>query len=594
MSSQISSREFLKEIAALGNKLRFDIESFSTGLDNSPDAIKQRRKRVLDGDFKFFAYTYFPHHIRGTSSLFQSHFCTRLPQILERKSGAIEWWIAPRGEAKSSLASKITPVWCVVQALRQNKDIQKELDVKPPAIFCDYVILLGAETSLPDKLVEVVKTELTVNPALMLDFPEVCGRGSQWKIGEIVTKTGVKVEAFGAEQGIRGTSHGASRPTLIIGDDLIKDSEAKSPTERNNRWEFITKAIEYLGPPDGSVKYIGVGTVLNKDDPISRAKKTVGHVVHHFKALVQEPINSDLWAKCEELMLNDDKHILDEYTRAGQDVPEESLPSYIFYMQNKEAMDLGAVISWASVRSLYWLMRQKAKDKSAFATEMQGDARADEDKVFTNITYWQQRSHDWIIFGACDPSMGRGETSDPSAILIGGYDTKLKKLHVMEADIKRRVPSKLEADLISAQRFFNTVAMGFENNNAYEHSRTTFIKAGIAAGVPLPLVGITAKIPLEVRVDSLEPYITDKFSPSIVFNPKLKLLIDELDTWPLSQTHHHYDGLSALHLLWTVAITRSGGYDGYQSLAPRNRYVTADNNCDFDGDDNIYQGREIW
>ncbi|MBN0038340.1 hypothetical protein JTL77_36460, partial [Pseudomonas aeruginosa] len=103
-----------------------------------------------------------------------------------------------------------------------------------------------------------------------------------------------------------GTFHGASRPKLLLGDDLITDKEAKSPTERNNRWDWLEKAIDYLGPPDGSVKYLGVGTVLNKDDPISRAKRTVGHLVHHFRAIETFPAHMDLWAHCEEVMLNDD------------------------------------------------------------------------------------------------------------------------------------------------------------------------------------------------------------------------------------------------------------------------------------------------
>ena len=111
------------------------------------------------------------------------------------------------------------------------------------------------------------------------------------------------------------------------------------------------------------------------------------------------------------------------------------------------------------------------------------------------------------MFGACDPSMGKGETSDPSAILIGGFDTKINKLHVIEASIKRRVPSKLEYDLIEMQREYNCIGIGFENNNAYEFMRQAFIKAGASANVPLPLIPITATIAPEVRIDSLEPFI---------------------------------------------------------------------------------------
>ncbi|WP_316154734.1 hypothetical protein [Cupriavidus sp. BIC8F] len=573
MAENLTDREFKKELALLSAQLLRDIEAHQSGLDASPAAIAERRRRVLkDGDFQFFAYTYFPHHIRGTPSSFQGHFCQRFPRLLEQPRGALEWWVAPRGEAKSSLATKIGPAYCVVRGLLQRPEIQKEVGWEGPLPpFIDYVILLGAETKLPAKLIEVVKTELTANAMLLLDFPEACGSTTLWRIGEAVFNTNVKLESFGADQAIRGTFHGASRPKLLMGDDLITDAEAKSPTERTNRWNWLTKAIDYLGPPDGSVKYAGVGTVLDKDDPISRAKKTIGHVVHHFRAIEQMPSNMDLWAQCEELMRNQDRVVVEEASRDGRVVPEEELPSYRFYMEHRAEMDAGARISWPSVRSLFWLMRQRAKALRAFNTELQGDPRTDEDKIFGNITFWVQRLHHWMMFGACDPSMGANEKSDPSALLVGGFDTWNSKLHLIAAEIKRRVPSKLEADLIAMQREFKCRAIGFENNNAYEHSRQTFIQAGMRAGVPLPLVGVTATVAPEVRIDSLEPFITDRLAPSILLHADLRQLLDELDTWPEKQSHHHYDGLTALHILWMIASTRAHGSYEYTAVPKRSQ-----------------------
>lgn len=556
----LSEKQFLDEIAAQAISLRKEIEAKRLGLDTSPKAIAKRRRRVLVGkDFEFFAYTYFPHHVWGKPSKFQKHFCNRFPQLLEQNTGCREWWKAPRGEAKSSLATKIGPCWVAAQALLQRQDVRVELglDANLPA-FMDYLVVLGAETKFPAKLLEVAKTELTLNANLEMDFPEVCGKTSNWKIGECTTRTGVKFESFGAEQAIRGTFHGASRPKVLLGDDLITDKEAKSPTERDNRWNWLEKAVDYLGPPDGSVKFIGVGTALNTDDPISRAAHTVGHVVHHFKALECLPTHMDLWEQCEELMRNEDSRAIEKTTLKGKVISDKELPSYKFYLKNKKKMDIGAVTSWPSVRSLYWLMRQRAKNPRAFGTEMQGEARNDEDAVFTNLSYWVSRLHHWIMFGACDPSMGKGETSDPSAILVGGFDTRVNKLHVIEAAIKRRVPSKLCADLISMQREYNCQAWGFENNNAYEHMRTSFIDVAIDQKVSLPLVGVTTTVAPEVRIDSLEPFITD-LDPKILFHAKLSLLLAELNDWPEPQSHHHYDGLTALQILWMIAVSRAGG-----------------------------------
>jgi len=574
--SDLKTKEFLDEIAALRSGLQNEIEAKQANLDMSPEARAARRRRVLkDGDYEFFAYTYFPHHIWGVHSQFQEHFCSTFPKLLSKKSGTRSWWVAPRGEAKSTLLTKIGPVWITVQGLLQEATIRNEIDWQGdiPA-FLDYIVFLGAELRMPTKLMEAVKMELTINNMLAMDFPEICGKTSKWKIGEFVTQNGVKMEPFGADQAIRGTFHFASRPKVLLGDDLITDKEAKSPTERENRFNWLEKSVDYLGPPDGSVKYFGVGTILNKDDPISRAKNTIGHTVHHFKAIETLPSKMEFWEKCETLMRNDDRRIELAMQKKGQEPETEDLPSYKYYLKHKKQMDKGAVTSWPAVRSLFWLMRQRAKNKRAFGTEMQGDARADEDKVFTGYQFWVQQLQHWIFFGSCDPSMGKGETSDPSSLLVGGWDTKKNKLHVIEADIKRRVPSKLCSDLIKMQKEYGCQGWAFENNNAYEHMRKSFIEEAKRKHIILPLVGITATVPQEVRIDSIEPNITD-IDPDILFHSKLLRLIEEMDDWPEKQPHHHYDGLVALHLLYHIAVTRAGGLPKIQTRGRKDSVNTS-------------------
>lgn len=568
--SDLNAKAFLDEIAQLRVGIQREIEAHAANLDLSPEAIRARRRRVLnDQDFEFFAYTYFPHHIWGDKSLFQAHFCQTFPRLLNKRGGVKTWWVAPRGESKSTLLTKIGPLWITVQGLLQKAAVRAEVGWKgdaPP--FLDYIVFLGAELKMPTKLMEVSKIELTVNNMLATDFPEVCGKSAKWKIGEFITRNGVKFEPFGADQAIRGTFNFASRPKVLLGDDLITDKEAKSPTERDNRWNWLEKAVDYLGPPDGSVKYLGVGTILNKDDPISRARNTIGHTVHHFKAIETMPTHMDLWDQCEAIMRNDDRKLELAMQRKGQEPEVEDLPSFKFYKRRKKKMDAGAVTSWPGVRSLFWLMRQRAKNKRAFGTEMQGDARADEDRVFIGYQFWVSRLKDWIMFGACDPSMGKGQSSHPSAILVGGWDTRKKKLHVEEADIKRRVPSKLSADLIKYQRRHSCQAWGFESVNAFDHMRKTFMADAKAAHVVLPLVGITSNVPKEVRIDGLEPHITD-MDPDILFHARLVRLIEELDDWPEKQPHHDYDGLDALQILYHIAVTRTGGLPRIGSLGRR-------------------------
>ena len=102
------------------------------------------------------------------------------------------------------------------------------------------------------------------------------------------------------------------------------------------------------------------------------------------------------------------------------------------------------------------------------------------------------------------------------------------------------------------------MATPFENNNAYEHMRTSTIKSALEKNTYLPLHGVTATVPQEVRIDSLEPVITG-IDPRILFHARLKRLLEELDDWPEKQDDHHFDGLVALHLLWMIAVSRGSG-----------------------------------
>lgn len=551
------SADFEREIHDLQTELRLAIEAKATRLDTGTEAIVERRRRVLLGDFRYFAWTYFPHHIWGEPSPFQRDFCRRLPLVLDAGHGCREWWVAPRGENKSTLLTKIGPAFVVVRHLLQDEDIRRAagMDATPQKI--DYLLLFSAETGLAEKMLAVVQVELESNPQLRLDFPEVMGQGPTWRIGALTTRNHVRIEPKGADQHVRGSFFGASRPQAAFGDDWLKDIEAHSPKVTGKRWDYYNQTVCHLGPPDIGIKSVNAATNISTVDMVSRARKSPDDVVHSYKALVRLPDRMDLWAACEERMRNQDRSAIEAAKARGEVTPREDLPSYSFYKEHRAAMEAGAEVSWEA-RGLYDLMRARAVNRKAFDSELQNNAQRQEDRVFTDIRFWVQRLPHWVFFAACDPSMGTGQNSHPSGILAGGWDRATKRLHVVHADSKRRVPTKLLADLIAVQREFNPQATAFEENNAYAYMRTQFVKAAAGEGVVLPLLGITATVSLDVRIDSLEPAVNG-IDPVILLHARLYALLDQLQTWPEPPDGHHYDLLSALHLLHQIAVTRGGG-----------------------------------
>jgi len=561
--ADLNEKKFLEEIAKLNAKLRQEIDAKKQNLDTSPAAILKRRKRVLTGDFKFFVYTYFPHHMwleKGQKpSQFQDRFFTRFPLALFSEDPVRDWWAAPRGEGKSTLLTKLGPIFVTVLDLLQRPGVREAVNIKKmPAIHINYLIVFGAETKMPAKLLEVVKTELINNPQLALDFPEVVGGTGHWKIGEFTTNNGVTMESRGINQAVRGTFSGANRPQLLLSDDIITDSEAKSSTERDGRWDTLEAGIDYLGPPDGSVKFMAVNTVLHHDDPISRAKNSPGHTVFHFKALVEMPRNMDLWHHCEELMRNDDNRYKLAVAEQGGFARLKDFPSFKFWIKNKTAMTKGALVSWPCVRDLYTIMALRVKNLKAFNKEMQGIPRSDDELLFDRFEFWVNKLPDWQTYGACDPSMGKGESADPSSLIIGHYNPKTKKGYVEHCTRKRRQPSVLLADMIKLQNEFNPNCWGFENNNAFEWMRKSFATMALDQKVIMPLTGWTATKSQQEYIETLEPFITD-LDPDILFHARCHALIEEMGTYPDKESHHHYDGLVSLHLWWVTAVSRAGG-----------------------------------
>ena len=155
--ADMNSKEFLKELDDIAATLRRDIEAKERNIDPSPEAISARRKRVLNGDFTFFVYTYFPHHMwlddDQEASEFQDYFMKWFPNAIALPNGWKNWFVAPRGEGKSTLAVKIAPLYIAVLALLQDDEVCAELGIKKPDLFIDFVILFGAETKIDRKSV---------------------------------------------------------------------------------------------------------------------------------------------------------------------------------------------------------------------------------------------------------------------------------------------------------------------------------------------------------------------------------------------------------------------------------------------------------
>lgn len=519
LKAALSRKDFRDKIAEMASDFARHIELNVEAFPADPAARAERVARVSAQDgFQFFMETYLPHYVRGDHSLFHQHIFARVPEILASPKGVRDLFIAPRGSSKSTHLSLGFALYCIV-----TRRTRYTLEV------CDVY----AQAAL---LIEAIKAELTTNPRLQHDFPDACGVGRVWREGEIVTRQNIRVEGLGALQKLRGRRHGPYRPDLMFFDDLENDEAVRSPEQRQKLENWINRAALKVGPPDGSMNVIWVGTVLHFDAVLVRAAKSPVWNVTEFRAIVRWPDRMDLWEAFEELFRNESEDV----ARA-------------FYLANKAEMDAGAVVNWPSVQPLVWLMLERAASHDAFQTEYQNKPISD-GNPFGDLTYWVQRQASWIFFGAIDPSLGKkSKGRDPSAILIGGFDRLSGKMDVVEASIRRRLPDLIISDTIDLQRDYRCLLWFVESVQFQEFLRTTLMATAAKAGVGISAVPVVPIGDKNLRIERLQPPVK---AGLIRFSADHTTLIDQLQQWPNAD---HDDGPDCLDMLWQQALIYAGG-----------------------------------
>jgi predicted phage terminase large subunit-like protein len=519
VGTKTTKKEFKDFIAATAAELRQKIEAEVTGLDDRPSEIAARRARALAPDgYEFFARTYFPHYIKSaSSSSLHRHLYKRLPEILTDPRGQNDAIAAPRGEAKSTHCSQLFPLWCIAKRAKH------------------FILVLMDAFDQSATMVEAIKAELESNPRLALDFPEICGQGRVWKEGVIVTRTGVKVQAFGSGKRLRGLRHGPYRPDLAILDDIENDENVRSVEQRDKLEGWVDKAVLNVGAADGSLDVLYIGTILHYDSVLSRKLRNPMWRAIKFASVLRWPDRMDLWEAWEELLRN------------------EGLPSAdAFYVQNEKLMTAGAEVSWPEVRPIEALMRLRVKiGTAAFDAEQQNDPVSETDAIFGTITFWVERS-DWIFFGACDPSLGKhNKGRDPSAILVGGLNRETGILDVVEASIRKRLPDRIISDVIALQKEYRCMKWAIEAIQFQEFFRTELVKRSAKDGTPVPAVAVTPNTDKALRIECLQPHVANGL---IRLHPTQTTLLQQMRHYPMVD---HDDGPDALEMLWMIALSGS-------------------------------------
>lgn len=500
------------------------------------------RKKLAAIDLEYFGRAYLPHYFVRDSPLFHEE----LDEIwinsvlkgknplyeakdIARMDGSHNAIAAPRGHAKSTT---FTFKDTIHAALYQYKH---------------YIILLSDSSEQAEGFLTDIKSEFEDNENIIQDFGQL--QGKVWKNNVMLTRTNIKIDAIGSGKKIRGRRHQAWRPDLIVLDDIENDENVNTPEQRRKLDSWYKKAVEKSGDTYTDIMYIG--TILHYDSLLANTLKNPEYESKTYRAIISEAENRSLWEDWERL-----------YTNLFDEGHKET--ARVFYEAHEPEMQEGAAVLWPEKMDYYKLMVAKVSGgESAFNSEYQNNPIDPENAVFNEEWFdfydpelMNFKSSEFVFVGANDPSLGKNKKSDTSSIITLAVNTVTGYMYIAEASVEKRKPDVIISDVFETQRRLKRdfgkgfLKFGVETVQFQYYFKEVMAKESAAEKLYLPIEEIQSTVNKQLRIESLQPLIKNKY---IKFNREHKTLLKQLTEYPMGRNDDAPDGLQmAVGLAGTV------------------------------------------
>ena len=497
------------------------------------------RRALAAMDLAYFGRAYLPHYFSRPSPQFHAELDTLWREgvlkgvvpigddakLVDAQDGCRRATAAPRGHAKST---NLTFKGSLHAALYRYKR---------------YIIILSDTSDQANGFLSAIKDELEDNGAIREDFGDLTG--GVWRENVIITSHGVRIDAIGAGQKIRGRKHKNWRPDLMVLDDIENDENVRTVEQRKKLENWFYKAVSKAGDTYTDIVYIG--TLLHYDSLLAKVLKNPAYRSVKYKA-VQSFSTSPLWETWESI-----------YTDLGNDGLE--LEAKSFFERNRAEMLADTKVLWEEKLSYYDLMVTRVSEgEASFNSELQNEPVNPDDCLFNEewFDYYNPEdmdfsSADFRFYGFVDPSLGKNRRADYSAILTGALEVPTGYLYILDADIARRHPDAIISDVLQKadwiQRTYGKryVKFGVETVQFQWFLKEQLAKSSARARIYLPIEEVPQSSDKVLRIQTLQPDIKNKY---IKFSRRHKLLLEQLQYFPMAD---HDDGPDALEGLRTIA-----------------------------------------
>jgi predicted phage terminase large subunit-like protein len=406
--------------------------------------------------------------------------------------------VAPRGHSKSTLCSFKIPLYCLLFKL------------KP------FILIVSANEDMAKEFLKSIRTELETNEAIIEDFGEL--KGNTWNADKLELANDTCIIGKGADSSLRGIKFKNHRPHLIISDDIQKDSNVASESKLQALKNWYYESLVNTG--DSYTSFLFISTRMSENDLVGDVMDNPTYFTLFYQAVKSFSEREDLWTEWESIVTD----LSNPYRLSAAET---------FFENNRTEMLKGTEVLWEAKNDYYDLMLKRIEiGEDAFSKELQNEPKSSRDRVFNELIYYNPSELDIPnleeIVLTIDPSLGKNNRSDFSAITVLGKDTD-GYFYVLEGDLRRLKPNVLIQEVIEKLTRFNVNRIGVETVNFQALLMDQLTKALVKNGFYIDVTSINSRSNKHNRIISLQPIVSNGY---VKFNPNNKAYNQQVLGYP--------------------------------------------------------------
>lgn len=436
-------KELILEVGKLSSNEFLDC--YENEMD--PEVRLELLKLRCATDLELFAATFFPHYCTREFNAFHHDFFASA-KFDEREIRRVR--AAPRGSAKSTLATLIKPIHDVCYGLEK------------------FILVISSTTPLANKKLKDIRSEILANGYLRSVFGV---RFPKKKVGEsefaAFSEAGrTYFVALGRGSEVRGIRINEARPTKVICDDIEHSDEVYNEKVRAKTENWYFEDIGKVGDTGTNLEF--VGTVLHKDSLLSKLLKNPAYDGKVFQSVISWSEREDLWEKWRTIYI-------DKSVETHRD------DALAYFQANRLEMLRGTKVLWPEKEDYYALMMDMAEGgKRAFMKERQNSPQGEDGQIFEKIHYFRETPEGLKIeatgelvpwdqlnpLSAMDPSTGQSKAKGMGdyTVLGVGYKDLKGRLFIHWDSTKRESPTSYIRKIFDVHDRFAFERMALEVN----------------------------------------------------------------------------------------------------------------------------------